>query len=102
MRDGELDHVDLAGLQGQQAHQVAHLYGFFHQRGHQPRSAHCDIYAPRIVEHPFILWIVHSAYGTADAEFALGQQRDHKVHLVIAGRRNDYVIFFKLGLLEDR
>ena len=50
-----------------------------------------DVDAPRLVEHPLVLRVVHAGDRAGDAELGLGQQRDDEVRLVVAGRRHDDV-----------
>ena len=97
---GQLDHGGLPLLELEDPHEVADADGLLHQGGHQPGGGDRHVHAPRLVEHPLVLGVVHAGDGARDAELGLGQQRDHEVGLVVTGRGHDHVALGQAGLVQ--
>ena len=63
------------------------------------RDGHVD--SPGLVEQPFVAGIVDAGDDTRRGELGLGQQRQHDVGLVVAGRGDHHVELLEMHLLEQ-
>ena len=82
-------------------HQVADRDGLLDQRGQHPRRGHRDVDTPRLVEQPLVAGIVDAGHHPRHRELGLGEQADHDVGLVVAGRGDHHVEVLEVDRLEQ-
>ena len=85
----DLDEANLAALELEQAHEPPDAHGLVDERGDEMRGRHGEVDAPRLVEEPVVLRVVHPRNDARHRELLLRQQRDDEVVLVVAGRGDD-------------
>ena len=70
-RQGHLDQVGAALVEGEQPDQVADGHRLLDQGRHQPRRGDRDVDAPDLVEHPLVLRVVDPGHRSRHAELGL-------------------------------
>ncbi len=86
-----LDETRLSALELEQPDQGAHADGLLDQGSDEMWSGDGDVDSPGLVEHPFVLGVVHPCDDPWNPELLLCQQRDHQVVLVVARDRGNHI-----------
>lgn len=101
-RQRQLDQVGVAVAEAQQPDEIADAHRLLDQRGHQTRRGDRDVDAPRLVEQPLVLRVVHPGHDPRHAVLGLREQRDDQVDLVVTRRGDHDVAPLERRLVERR